>query len=334
MKGRTERKLETEKHIRQRINTYPRIILSYYYSLNTSEHTTKLRYISNVLRFVDYMFPERNFDISDICKIERTDVEEYIDSISFYEDGGEMREIKASTKACIFSSLASFFKFMVDNRHMEINPISTIKRPKIQQNDVVYLTPDEVRQIENRILNEGSGNQRAKSKQENWKHRDFLLFHIPVINGIRIEALREINICDMHLENKTITVTEKGNITKNVYIDDTAIHYIQLWLNEREQFLTSESDCDALFISNRKTRITARAIENIIAKYADGINGKHITPHKLRSTFGTNAYNATHDIKAVAQGLGHKSTVPTERYVGGTETRNKTTVGIVADLYR
>lgn len=314
------------------IESYPKIILAYYHSLNTNEHTTKLRYITNVLRFMDYEYPNRDFDIKALSKLSRLEIEEYISAISFYGEGENTKELKASSKACILSSLSSFFKFLVDSNYLESNPMETIKRPKIKQNDVTYLTPEEVIEIEDKILNEGAGNKKSKAKQEAWKHRDFLLFHIPVVNGIRIEALREINISDLHLDEHAITVTEKGNITKDVFIDDTAIYFIKSWMNTR--FSITGNNEGALFISNRKKRITARAIENIIKKYADGINGKHITPHKLRSTFGTNAYQITRDIKAVAEGLGHKSTVPTERYVKTFKNRTRTTVNSVANLYK
>lgn len=333
MRGRTENKIAIERALQAKIAPYPRVIKSYYYSLNTAQHTTKMRYINNVLRFIDYRFSSTDFSVGELAEITKLDIDEYINSISFFDVGSETRELKASTKACIYSSLSNFFSFLVNDGYIEVNPMDRIKRPKVTTNDVVFLEPGEVITIEDKILTEGVGNKTARSKQQNWKYRDFLLFHIPVINGIRVEALREIDITDIHLNRMCITVTEKGNITKDVYLDDTAIRYIRLWLRERENIMGKKDD-GALFISNRRTRMSVRSIENIIVKYADGINGKHITCHKLRSTFGTNAYGETRDIKAVAQALGHKTTVPTERYVKSYESRNKETVGIVANLYK
>lgn len=333
MRGRTENKIQIEQHIQAKIATYPRFVKNYYYSLSSSSHTTKLRYINNLLRFVDYKYPNKQFSIQDIKELGRYDIEEYIDNISFYGDEAKVNELKATTKACILSSLSSFFNFLVDERVIEVSPMERIKRPKIEQGDITYLEPNEVIQIEDTILYEGVGNAIAQGKQKAWRYRDFLLFHIPVINGIRVEALREINMNDIHLNNMCITVTEKGNRTRDVYIDDVAIRYIRMWTRERRELIGDAPDCGALFISNRRTRMTTRSIEKIIQKYADGINGKHITPHKLRSTFGTNAYLETRDIKQVAEGLGHKTTVPTERYVKTFEKRNKETTHKVANLY-
>lgn len=333
MKGRTEKKIYTEKLIQAKIAGYPRFIKDYYYSINADTHMTKLRYINNLVRFLDYMFPEEKITLEKIIEINRFDVQEYIENISYYDKNGDTVEMKANTKACIYSSLSSFFNFLLDNEYITKNPVDSLKRPKIEINEVVFLEPEEVITIERKILEEGSGNQTARSKQQDWKLRDFLLFHIPVVNGIRVEALVEINMNDIHMERHTITVTEKGNITKEVFLDDKALRYIRLWKRERQDLL-GDKKCDAFFISNRRTRITQRAVEDIIKKYADGINGKHITPHKLRSTFGTNAYRTTKDIKMVADALGHKTTVPTQRYVKSFENGIKDTVDLVASLYK
>ena len=334
MQGRTENKLKIEKDLQTKIAGYPHIIRKYYYSLNSNEHTTKMRYINNVLRFVDYKYPDKTFTIEDLAQLTKFDIEEYMLSIAFFDQNGIVKEMKASTKSCIYSSLSSFFGFLADDELIDFNPLDKIRRPRIHPEDVVFLEPSEVKEIEHKILTCGAGTELARTKQENWKHRDFLLFHIPVINGIRIEALREINISDINLRNKSITVTEKGNITKDVYLDDVAVDYIKVWLDDRERLMDGHNDNGALFISNRRTRMTSRSIEFIIAKYCDGINGKHITPHKLRSTFGTNAYRKTNDIKAVAIALNHKTTVPTERYVKTFENKNRQTVSLVSDMYK
>ena len=213
------------------------------------------------------------------------------------------------------------------------NPIRLIKRPKTQEHDVVYLEPEEIKEIE-QIIFSGAGNELAAKKQKDWQLRDYLLFRIPVVNGIRVSALCEINVTDLHLNNNTITVTEKGNITKDVYIDDKTADYISQWLVKREQLLREKkATSDALFISNRRTRMTVRSIELIIKKYADGVGGKHVTPHTLRRSFGTNTYRQTKDIYLVSDALGHKNTAPTRRYVRAFNDDKRKAVVSVASLY-
>ena len=159
MKGRTETKIAVEKHIQEKLSHYPKLIKNYYYSINSSTHMTKLRYVNNVLRFLDHQFPNGNVDINEVFKFNRFDIEEYINDISFYEVNGDMRELKPATKACIYSSLSSFFEFLLDNDYISVNPMNKIKRPKVDQNDVVFLEPYEVKHIETKILTQGAGNQ-------------------------------------------------------------------------------------------------------------------------------------------------------------------------------
>ena len=180
----------------------------------------------------------------------------------------------------------------------------------------------------------GWGTELSKNKHYDWRYRDFLLFRIPVVTGLRLEALSEINLEDVDLAKKTITVTEKGNITKKIYIDDKTQSYLLQWIMQRAEIIGNGNyDCRALFISNQKQRMHIRSIEKVIKKYADGINGKHITPHKLRSTCGTNLYQASKDIYLVAEILGHKSTEPTRRYAKVFDTNKRDAVKTIASLY-
>lgn len=334
MQGRIDHKIDTENKLLNKIKNYPKYITEFYYYLNLKSHTTKKEYINNVLRFLNYL----NEDIIGITPNQLDDInafkiQEYISNINYYEKDGEMKEIKSSTKAIIYSSLNSFFNFLYYNKYITSNPFieSKIERPKIQENDITFLTPDEVKIIENNIL-KCIGKDIVKSRQEIWKYRDLLLFRIPVITGIRVTALSEININDINFKNKTITVTEKGNITKKINIDEKTKEYLVKWLINRKDIL-DEHETKAVFISNRKERLTVRSIENIISKYTYIIPNKHITPHKLRSTCGTNLYQAKKDVYLVSNVLGHKSTVPTKRYVKVFDEDKKDAINTLANLY-
>ena len=335
MQGRVEHKILTEKRIQEMIKDYPDYIRKFYYSLNSKTHMTKLRYIMNVIRFLNYYGDGNTVDKKDLNNIEAFDIESYIQSISFIEKDNNIEEMSAATKACIYSSINAFMNFLKYNKYIVENPFDAtkIERPKIQENDVVFLTPEEVKIVEQAIL-AGVGNTRSIGKQKRWKYRDLLLFRIPVINGLRVTALSEINISDINFKRNTIKVTEKGNITKEVFIDDKTKDYILKWMLERKDILDGYDDCNALFISNRKTRMTISSIEDVIEKYTKAtVKDKHITPHKLRSTCGTNIYQHTKDIYLVANVLGHKSTSPTKRYAKVFEEDKQNAINAVANLY-
>ena len=333
MLGRLENKIKTEGHIYKKIENTPEFVKEFFYSLNTKTHMTKLRYINNVIRFLVYQYGEEsvsNVTVSDIAKLSAFDVEKYINNINYISDGDDVKEMSGNTKAVILSSLSTFFDFMKVNEYIDKSPFDNkrIQRPKLKENDVVFLTVDEVKAVEERLV--------SKSGRNRWKWRDLLLFRIPVINGLRVTALSEINVSDINFTNHSIRVTEKGDVKKDVYLDSQTMKYISYWLNDRRNILARNGlDTDALFISKVNQRITVRSIERLIVKMtSEVVPGKHITPHKLRSTCGVNMYQAKKDIYLVASVLGHRSTEPTRRYTKVFDDDKKNAINEMAEIYK
>lgn len=334
MQGRIENKIKTEQKINEMISKYPSYMKKYYISMNGYTHMTKYRYIQNVCRFLEYYGQNNDISIKGLKKITNFDIESYIDEINYYNSNTDIKELSESTKNTIYSSLSNFFDFLIRNEYIANSPFANgkIKRAKQKEHDVVFLTPEEVSKVELNILN-GYGNQRAIGKQRNWRYRDLLLFRIPVINGLRVTALSEININDINFKENKIKVTEKGNITKEVYFDNKTKEYLIQWMLDRRDLMDDPDSCKALFISSRKTRMTTQAISDVIVKYTAGVTDKHITPHKLRSTCGTNIYQQTKDIYMVANILGHKSTEPTKRYTKCFNEDKQSAINNIASLY-
>ena len=334
MEGRLEHKIKTEELIREKISHMPDYMNRYYLSLRSKEHTTKNRYITNVSRFLLH-YNNGEYPTEDLLKkIDSFQIQVYMTEIQYYDMNGNIKEMKESTQCNIYSYLSSFFSFLARYGYIDRSPFDNnmIERPKIRENAVVFLTPEEVRKVEYTIMN-GVGNQVSVSKQKRWKYRDLLLFRIPVINGLRVTALSEINVEDIDLVKRKIRVVEKGGIAKTVDFDHRTSQYIDMWLTERKKLLNGSS-CNALFISNRRTRMTTTSIENVISKYTSAcIEGKHITPHKLRATCGTNTYQQTKDIYLVSKVLGHKNTMPTKRYAAVFDEDITNAVNNVASLY-
>ena len=326
MQGRTEHKMAAEQKLIETIKNKPEYLQKYYYSLNTKSHTTKNRYILNILRFLDYHG-------EDVSNIDTFEIERFMDSIKYYKKYGVVKELGEDAIACMYCSLNSFTTFLALNGYIAKNPFDNraIQRPKAKEKEITFLTPDEVRSVEQAILN-GVGSKRARSQQSKYKYRDMLLFRIPVINGIRVTALGEIDIDDLDLEDNSITVTEKGNITKKVYFDSKTREYLIQWMCQRKEIMPWTEN-RALFISNKHCRLTTSGIEDIIMKYTQAATNKHITPHKLRSTCGTNLYQAKKDIYLVADVLGHKSTAPTKRYTKVFDEDRREAINTMADLY-
>ena len=332
MTGRLENKIKTEALIQEKLKNYPDYLNEFYYSLSSKTHMTKLRYINNVLRFLNWKFEDKATEvgIDDIKYIAAFEIEKYINSINYINSGNEAKEMEGTSKAVILSSLSAFFDFMKANEYISKSPFDNkrIERPKQKTNDVVFLTPDEVNAVEQDIL--------SRPDTDQWKWRDLLLFRIPVVNGLRVTALSEINTGDIDFKNNAITVVEKGDIKKSVYVDDQTMKYIRCWFSRRRRILDRNGfKSDALFVSSSNQRITVRSIERLITKMTEKVvPEKHITPHKLRSTLGVNMYQATKDIYLVAEVLGHHSTEPTRRYTKVFNEDKKNAINMMAQIYK
>ena len=310
MKGRTEDKFIAEKKLQSKISNMPNYMKKYYYSLNEKTHMTKTRYINNVIRFLNYLGDVNNIGIDRLNEIESFDIQKYIMDIQFIDEG---KELQAEGKALIYSSLNSFFTFLKKQKLIDSNPFDEgIERPKTKENDIVFLEPEEWLVVRNNILN-GVGTERAIAKQKKWTNRDLLLFQIPIITGVRVTALTEISFDDINFKKKTIHVIDKAR-EKTLFLDDDTYNLLLKWIQDRTQLMKGcVDDKKYLFISNQRKKLNIASVEKIVDKYTYNIN-KHITPHKLRSTCGTNMYRATKDIYLVADVLGHTSTATTKKY--------------------
>lgn len=324
MKGRIEDKIKFEKKLQEKLASMPDYMMDFYFYLNEKTYMTKLRYINQTIRFLTWYGKGdiNNITEENLTKIIPRTIHNYIQSIQYLD---ESKEIGDDAKSNIYSSLNAFLTFLKNNDIINDNPFDgkRINRPKTHDNEITFLEPEEYQIVKSRIFN-GSGSERAIAKQRDWIYRDLLLFQIPIITGVRVTALSQICLDDIDFNDHTIKVIDKAR-DKTLYLDDETMEFIDKWLDQRNVLLSGYEDCKYLFISNRRTKIETRSIEKIIEKYTQDID-KHITPHKLRSTCGTNMYRATKDIYIVAETLGHKSPATSRKYtkVDNTDRVNAT----------
>jgi site-specific recombinase XerD len=132
--------------------------------------------------------------------------------------------------------------------------------------------------------------------------------------GLRVSAITQINVEDINLENNTIKVVEKGNKVRTIKFGDNLAALIWQCIEDRERYYPG-ADTNALFLSQWKRRMTTQAVRDLVAKYTSNIQGKHITPHKLRASAATNLAASGVSIQAIAKVLGHENIQTTRRYV-------------------
>lgn len=309
MKGREEIDFKNETWIRNKLKSCPIILNDYMSSIKDKTSWSRRNYLGYLIQFFEYL-KENKIDVNNpksFKKVKPLTINKYLDYISYRIVNGEKKKNKAGIKAAKLFAVSDFFEFLYDNDFIDGNPCRKVDVPKDnEKKEIVAMTSDEVRTIEDNILNRGKG------RGKKYNLRDLSIVMLGVSTGLRVSAITEINIEDVDFNNNIITVTEKGNVVRDIHIGDKTQEVLKQWISEREKLLGGNK-CDALFISKNKTRISTVSIRKMLAKETINID-KHITPHKMRSTCATNLYNATGDIYLVQEQLAHSNIANTRRY--------------------
>lgn len=330
MRGRVENERKVDCKIVDRLQNEPYYMREYMNSFVRKSYTTKNAYINYILEFLRYLETEYGYDINDInsfANVKPSTINSYLNYLSQIEKvtkNGTTVKNGSSIQCRKFYAIKNFFKFLLNDDYITKNPCDNIDPPKVDTViNVVAMDKDEINLFLNNITN-GVGTQRSQAYQVRWKNRDYAIMTLALSLGLRVTSISEINVEDINFEDNLITVTEKGNNTRVLLFSDNLKESLLNWIEDRNNILGNEH-CNALFISNRKTRLCPQAIGNLVAKYSNGID-KHITPHKLRSTCATNIYNATGDIYLTADVIGHRNIQNTRRYAKVVDEQKKKAV--------
>ena len=270
-------------------------------------------------------FPDKQIvelTVRDLDSLSPTDIEEYIDYLSSYKLDGVKHSCKEQAKERKVSTLRALFKYFYKKEKIANNVMTKVDTPKKHAKPIIRLDVNEVVDI----LDEAENGENLEGRQKSFhcitSVRDEAMLSLFLGTGIRISECVGLNRKDINFEDNSFVVTRKGGSTSILYfseeVADALRRYIA-WLDdqilEKTEFGKRVSDKDALFISIKGGRMTPRAVQLMVKKYAKIIAPfKKITPHKLRSTYGTNLYHETHDIFVVADVLGHKDVNTTRKH--------------------
>ena len=284
--------------------------------MNNVSLTTKYAYMYDVINFIKKVnkpTEELTFD----------DFSNYIAGLEYKENG---EPITSSYRIAVYSALKKFNKYLYTTKRISENYMLGIERPKpiesqttIEKREKGFLTKNEVAKYIKTVENHDVKSKRRQNSY--WSKRDLVIIKVFLNTGIRCSALSKLDISSVDLKNKTLIVTDKGSKVKLYDLTDEVIEDLKEWIEMRNSITTD--DVSALFISNRKRRMDPITIYNVVNKYSKDIKDKHITPHKLRATYGTQLYNETGDIYFVQDCMGHKDPRTTELYVRGKKQNLK-----------
>ena len=311
---------EVNKRILNRINNLiekePDYIKGFSSFLNYSSLGTKYTYLTYVINFVNYIQKEPNdYTLEDFLF--------YIEK-NKYKDNGEQNT--QSYQISVYSALKKFSEYLYVSKRISDHFMKYVHRPKafdsqktIEKRSNGFLETNEIKDVLDALENNNVNKYRQSGKKINI--RDQLIIKTFLITGMRCTALVKLDKSSIDFKNNTIITTDKGNKVKTYGMPSEYMDDLKIWLKFRDDM--ANEDTDALFVTKYGKRITQESVSKVTLKYSRGIKGKHITPHKLRATYGTQLYDSTGDVYFVQECMGHSSPKTTETYIRGNRNRTK-----------
>jgi site-specific recombinase XerD len=333
--------IEQTMKLREMLTTLPPFCKNFFRGMdNTMSARTKLGYALDLRIFFDFLHennsqlrqtPITEYKLSILDQITKEDIEEYMEYLSYYQKDGKEYTNDERGKARKLASLRSFYNYFYTSELIEKNPAALMKMPKLHEKEIIRLDPDEVATLLDAVEN---GDHMTKSELKyhaKTKQRDLALLTLLLGTGIRVSECVGLDIQDVDFKNNGIKIQRKGGYEAVVYFGDEVEKALKDYLVQRETIIPESGHENALFLSMQNRRITVRSVENLVKKYAGKVTSlKKITPHKLRSTYGTTLYQETGDIYLVADVLGHKDVNTTRKhYAAQADSRRRKAANVV-----
>lgn len=317
--------VKNEIKLRKLLEELPRFCRQFFIGIeSTTSSRTRIAYAYDVGCFFDYLHTTnpicskmdiKDFPISILDEITPMDIEEYLSYLKYYEKNGtehtnDERGIKRK-----LASLRSFYRYYFKNELIQNDPAIKVDMPKIHEKNIIRLDIDEVASLLDEVESGENLTERQKKYHEKTKNRDLALMTLLLGTGIRVSECVGLDMEDVDFRNNGIKIHRKGGAEVIVYFGDEVRDVLLAYMVERQKITAEAGSINALFLSLQNKRLNVRSVENLVKKYSQLVTSlKHITPHKLRSTYGTSLYRETGDIYLVADVLGHKDVNTTRKH--------------------
>lgn len=294
---------------------------------------TRLAYAYDIRTFFEYLHDKNpscakmeitEFPISILDMLARDDIEEYMEYLSYYEKDGKTYTNDERGKKRKLASLRSFYSYFFEAELIQKNPAVLVPLPKLHEKEIVRLDADEVAVLLDQVEDGNNLTQAQKRYHQVTKTRDVALLTLLLGTGIRVSECVGLNLEDVDFKNGGIKIRRKGGYEAVVYFGEEVEEALLSYWEERHHIIPQSGHENALFLSMQNRRISVRAVENMVKKYSSTVTSlKKITPHKLRSTYGTSLYRETGDIYLVADVLGHKDVNTTKKHYAALEDERR-----------
>lgn len=308
-----------------------------------TQSRTRIAYAYDLRVFFQFLLEEvphfqaysdiREIRLTDMNQVEVLDLENYMEYLKYRtrkkadSEGNEVAEDVLNRPRSIkrkISSLKSFYNYLYRDQLIEKNPAALVELPKLREQEIVRLDSNEVADFLDEVESGAKLTMQQQKFHEKTGLRDSAMMTLMLGTGIRVSECVGLNMQDVDFNNDGIRIHRKGGKEVTVYFGDEVEQVLLAYMEERKHSAPASGHEDALFLSLQNKRIGVRTVEKMVKKYASTVTPlKHITPHKLRSTYGTNLYRETGDIYLVADVLGHSDVNTTKKHYAALEDERR-----------
>ena len=299
---------------------------------NQTSTLTRLNYAYDLRIFFDYILKKvfrnkdsvRDITLQDLENITSNDIERFLSYLNNYEFRGTHETCNERAKARKLSSVRALFKYFFTKDRISVDNAAKVSLPKLHEKEIIRLEVNEVADLLNCAESGAGMTEHQRAFHEKTRVRDIAILTLFLGTGIRISELVGLNNEDIDFTTNSFKVTRKGGNQAILYFSEEVADALARYIAFKEDDKNTPVGEHALFLSLKMQRISIRAVENLVKKYSRTVTTlKNITPHKLRSTYGTQLYKETGDIYLVADVLGHKDVNTTRKHYAAIEDERR-----------
>ncbi len=301
---------------------------------------TRLKYAYDLRIFFDFLCNRkfRNYDVRDLTlehleSVSHHDIELFLSYLSHYRFKDKRLSCDERAKARKLSTVRALFKYFFNKGLIDKNNAAKVSTPKLHEKEIIRLESNEVSDLIH-VAETGSGlSPHAVGYHNKTRIRDTAILTLFLGTGIRISELVGLDNDSFNFNDNSFLVTRKGGNQAILYFSDEVKYALQEYIAEKSNNPKIPETETAFFLSLQNKRINVRSVEILVKKYSKIVSPlKKITPHKLRSTFGTRLYNSTGDIYIVADVLGHRDVNTTKKHYAAITQENRRMVANAVQL--
>ena len=324
--------IENIKKLRTMLSELPAFFKDFFRGIEPrTQSRTQIAYAYDIKIFLQFLLEENpsikksygsvtEIPISVLESLTVTDIEEYMEYLKYRDTDGKKISNKENAIKRKISTLKSVFKYFYRTEKISENIMERVQLPKLHSKEIIRLDIDEVAMMIDEAERGEGLSDRQRAYHGKTKVRDVALLSLLLGTGIRVSECVGLDISDVDFKNNGILIHRKGGKEVTVYFSDEVKEALQNYYDERVLILEESGHEGAFFLSMQNKRLSVRSVENLVKKYAKIISPlKKITPHKRRSTYGTNLYKETGDIYLVADVLGHSDVNTTKKHYAAIE---------------